>query len=482
VKPTNTVKPQRGGDAVPCAHVTRRASLLPAILATLALAGLVSILPGTARAQSAAIFDEDIAYHALHALPSTPGEQQAAVKWLAEKGDSRAVAPLIQLLRWQPDGHAVIQAGLERITHANLGENWFDWFVWQQEHTDFPPYDGFGNFLALALAAQDPQFLRFVHQGVKHDIRLEEIVWGGVRVDGIPALDNPKMISAVDEAYLSPDDLVFGIEIAGDARAYPLRIMNWHEMLNDTVGGVPVSLAYCTLCGAGILFDGRVPGRPEPFTFGTSGLLYRSNKLMYDRATDSLWSQFNGRPVMGPLTGSNIELKVLPLATAPWKVWRAKHPNTKVLAIDTGFNRNYAGDVAYKDYFASKDLLFPAATRDHRLQPKDVVFGLRAAGGTKAWPLTAFAGGKIINDKVGFVDVVVVGNTEQRTVRAFEAKGHKFTPGNAPDLLRASDGYWRITEDGLIASDGRTLARLPGHLAYWFAWSGYFENANLGGN
>ena len=91
------------------------------------------------------------------------------------------------------------------------------------------------------------------------------------------------MTAAAAATYLNPDDRVFGVEINGDARAYPLRIANWHEMVNDIVGGVPVSLAYCTLCGAGILFDGRVAGRGRPFTFGSSGLLYRSNKLMYDR-------------------------------------------------------------------------------------------------------------------------------------------------------------------------------------------------------
>src|SRR5262249_22543445 len=154
---------------------------------------------------------------------------------------------------------------------------------------------------------------------------------------GIPALDQPKMIPAADAGYLNADDPVFGVEINGDARAYPLRIANWHEMVNDVVGGVPVSLAYCTLCGAGILFDGRVAGRAEPFNFGSSGLLYRSNKLMYDRQTDSLWNQFTGRPVMGRLTGSRIELKVLPVVLTSWSQWRAHHKDTLVLSLETGF-------------------------------------------------------------------------------------------------------------------------------------------------
>ena len=98
------------------------------------------------------------------------------------------------------------------------------------------------------------------------------------------------MIAAGDADYLRDDDLVFGVEINGDIRAYPLRIMGWHEMFNEVIGGVPVALAYCTLCGAGILFETAVEGRDEPFVFSTSGFLYRSNKLMYDRQTESMWN------------------------------------------------------------------------------------------------------------------------------------------------------------------------------------------------
>jgi len=452
-----------------------------ALALALALGAIALRPPSPAAADSPAISDEEMAYYALHALPEVPAQHEQALGWLAEHADKRAVASLVHLMRWQPDDAAALRKTLQKITGDDAGDKWFDWMVWLQEHPDYEPYDGFANFLSLSFASLDPQFLRFVHEGVQHDIRLEELVWGGVRVDATPALDNPKMVSAVDAEYLNPDDLVFGVEIAGDARAYPLRIVNWHEMVNDVVGGMPVSLAYCTLCNAGILYGTQVTGRDQPFTFGTSGLLYRSNKLMYDRITDSLWNQFTGRPVVGPLAGSDISLKVLPLVTTPWRLWRAKHPTTKVVSFDTGFSRDYGPDAVYRDYFGNKDLLFPASVKDRRLQQKDIVFGVRAAGGTKAWPLTAFAGGKAIHDRVGQVDVVLIGNAEQRTVRAYESKGHKFTL-SAPDLLRASDGYWRVTEDALVHSDGKTLARLPGHLAYWFAWSGFFENAALGAN
>ena len=424
-----------------------------------------------------------MAHYALHALPQVPARREQALAWLAEHADKRAVASLIHIMRWQPEDVPTLRKTLQRITGGDAGDKWFDWMVWLQGHgDDDPPYDGFANFLSLTLVAQDPQFLRFVHEGVPHDIRLEEIVWGGARVGATPALDNPKMIASVDAEFLGPDDLVFGVEIGGEARAYPLRIVSSHEVVNDIVAGTPVTLAYSPLAGAAILYATQVAGRDQPVTFGTSGLVYRSNKLLYDRATDSLWNQLTGRPVVGPLEDSDIALKVLPMVTTPWHLWRAKHSTGKVLSLDTGFSRDYASNAGpYADYIKSKDLLFPVVVKDRKLQPKDVVFGVRTSGGAKAWPLTVLAGGKVIHDRVGQTDVVLIGNAEQQMVRAFESKGHKFTM-SAADLLRASDGYWRVTEDALVHSDGKTLARLPGHLAYWFAWSGYFEGAAASGN
>ena len=145
-------------------------------------------------------------------------------------------------------------------------------------------------------------------------------------------------------------------------------------------------------------------GRNKPFVFGSSGFLYRSNKLMYDRQTHSLWNQFTGRPVVGKLTGSGIELKILPVAIATWGEWRARHPKTKVLSLRTGYDRNYSPGLPYGAYFASPDLMFPALTPDTRLQPKDYVFGLRMTGVQKAWPLSAFEGGRVLNDRVGILD------------------------------------------------------------------------------
>jgi Protein of unknown function (DUF3179) len=392
--------------------------MLLRILSSVLLVYMVTAPTGAETGRDATRPDiADLDSAARRVLSPVPQEGREAMDWLVRHGDRGSVAVLIQLLRWLPEDSDVLVTRLDTLTGAHVGPHWFDWMVWQQDHPEFAPYPGYAGFLADLLARIDPRFRRFVHAGIAYEIRIEEIAWGGVIVDGIPALDNPAVIGASAAGYLNSDDPVFGVEINGDARAYPLQIANWHEMVNDVVGGVPVSLAYCTLCGSGILFNGRASGTAEPFTFGSSGLLYRSNKLMYDRQTDSLWNQFTGRPVMGQLMGSKIELKVF----------------------------------------------------------------LRVPGGVKAWPLDAFANGTVINDRVGFRDVVVIGDASGRGVRAYEARGRRFTRGASPDEMLAGDARWRVTESALIGPGGESLPRLPGHVAYWFAWAGYFENAVLGG-
>ncbi len=443
-------------------HLSRRT-----ILASLAALGL----SGLPLAPAAALDEEADAL--ARQLFSGPGARQPALDAIAARGKADLAAVLIQALRFQRGGDAINDT-LEKITGASPGADWHDWMLWQQAHPEIEPYDGFDVFKADVMASIDPNFRLFLGPGVAHEIRLEEIVWGGVVKDGIPALVNPSLVAAAEAGYLTQDELVFGVEIDGDARAYPLRIMDWHEMFNDVIGSVPVALAYCTLCGSGILFETQREGEAAPLVFGSSGFLYRSNKLMYDRRTNSLWNQFTGRPVVGPLTGSGIELKVRPVAITTWRDWQARHPDTRVLSLETGHVRDYRPGAPYGDYFASPDLMFPALVRDQELQPKDYVFAIRGAGHEKAWPLSRFEGGAVVNDRAGVIDVVLIGDAATRTVRAYRSEGLRFKAhADRPDLLLAGAETWRVTEDALVGPSDRRLTRLPGHIAYWFAWSGF---------
>ncbi|MCZ6455200.1 MAG: DUF3179 domain-containing (seleno)protein, partial [Alphaproteobacteria bacterium] len=285
-------------------------------------------------------------------------ERNQVMARLVERGNTDVVPALIQSLRFMGQDPWTISNALKVLTGEDF-TSWHEWVLWQEGHPEIKPFDGFAEYKAWVFSQIDPNFRLFLYDGVAHEIRLEEIVWSGVVKDGIPALVNPALIAPEAADYLTPDELVFGVAINGDVRAYPMRMLDWHEMFNDVIGGVPVALAYCTLCGSGILYETTVEGREKPFVFGSSGFLYRSNKLMYDHQTNSLWNQFTGTPVVGELTGSGIELRTRPVAITTWRNWLAKHPETKVLSLDTGFIRDYRPGRPYGEYFASPDTMFP---------------------------------------------------------------------------------------------------------------------------
>jgi hypothetical protein len=319
----------------------------------------------------------------------------------------------------------------------------------------------------------------FLDPEAERTISAQEVFWGGVSRDGIPPLDEPDFIEAADARWLAGSDLVIGVEINGDVRAYPRRIVDWHEMVNDTVGGVPVSLAYCTLCGSAILYDGRVGD--EVYRFGTSGLLYRSNKLMYDRNTETLWEQYTGVPVWGPLAGSGIKLEVLPVVHTTWEEWLAAHPDSRVLDINTGFYRDYGSGVAYADYWASPDLWFPAPAEDGPFNPKEIVYAVRIGGELTAYPIELLEQRQLIHDEFAGQKLVVVATADGSGARAFDSGDLEFEVLDLEaGVLRSEDGRsWRITETALVADDGALLSRLPGHNSFWFAVTNHHPDSRL---
>ncbi|MEO0370019.1 MAG: DUF3179 domain-containing protein [Pseudomonadota bacterium] len=399
-------------------------------------------------------------------------ERVTAAETIVAEGGTDMIPSLVLLMRIG-GSHVVTRDALKALTGEDLPD-WRAAMDYQQANPQITPHPSYYDLKLWYWGGIDAEFRDLFAMPVdptQMRIRFEEITWGGARFDDIPPLDDPDRVRAEEATYLSPDDLVFGVEINGDARAYPLRIMGWHEMFNEVIGGVPVALAYCTLCGAGILFETEVEGRDAPFVFGSSGLLYRSNKLMFDRQTQSLWNQFTGEPVVGPLVGSGIKLKVRPTVITTWEAWRNAHPNTTVLSLETGHIRNYDSGFVYRDYFASPDLMFPALTDETRLAQKTYVYGIRTAGGAKAWPLDVFSDQPVINDQVGFLNVVLVGDTQTRTVRAYDRGDWVFEMGDGG--VSGPGGLWRVSEAALLGPQEQQARRVPGRVSYWFAWDGY---------
>ncbi|WP_179380280.1 DUF3179 domain-containing protein [Jannaschia marina] len=445
-------------------HLTRR---------QFAAITLATALPHAAGAQTpeASALRDALNYQ----LWGSEADHRAGLTLIAERGTPDMAAALIRALRFSRSRRGAIAATLETITGQDHGTDWFAWMLWQEVNPQIVPHPVTVQFTRDVLLQIDPEFDVFLRpeylDPAETRIRFEEVTWGGVRKDGIPSLDNPAMIDAGAADYLRDEDLVFGVSINGDTRAYPLRIMGWHEMFNDVIGGVPVALAYCTLCGSGILFETQVPGFSEPLVFGSSGFLYRSNKLMFDRDSHTLWNQFTGRPVIGPFVGRDIALRQRPVVITTWAKWRAANPGTTVLSLDTGHRRDYGAGVVYADYFASPDLMFPARVDQAIHAQKDYVFAVRTTGAARAWPLGAFAERPVINDAIGATPLVLLGDPESRSARAYERGDRRFETRDG--ALVSGGETWRLTEDALVAADGTRLPRVAGHIAYWFAWNNY---------
>jgi hypothetical protein len=375
-----------------------------------------------------------------------------------------------------------VVACLEGLSGEKLGANYRYWVEYVGGREELRPMEGYGAWKASLFARIDPAFARFLDPARPIRIRPEEIVWGGVKKDAIPALKRPPTVSARDAAFLADEEIVFGVSFGGAARAYPQRVMDWHEMVNDTVGGQSFAISYCTLCGSAIAFatqlsDGRA------LVFGSSGLLYRSNKLMYDEETWSLWSNMSGEPVAGPLAGQGVVLPVLPMTISRWGDWKRSHPETTVASLRTGFDRDYSPGAAYGRYFESPETMFPVWKRDASLEPKKWIYGLRHGAFARAYPLDVLFAERVVNDAVGSLPVVLVADPASRSVRAFGRGPRVLAEGPGPgELVEPATGdIYRIAEAALRPrrADAEPLRRVPGHQAYWFGWYAFHPETSL---
>ncbi len=372
---------------------------------------------------------------------------------------------------------------LKRNTDAPLDlpmNGIYEW-LWSRERATHPNY---AAFKAALLGQIDPHFAEHFAGQPTSLIRYDEIRWGGVRRDGIPPLKNPKMIAAAEAKWLADDHIIFGVALNGDVRAYPKRILAWHEMFKDRIGGVDVAGVYCTLCGALVIYDVAHAGVTHEL--GTSGFLYRSNKLMYDHDTKSLWSTLEGSPVLGPLVNKGIALTPLHVVTTTWKEWRSRHPNTTVLSLDTGHERDYGEGVAYREYFSSDKLMFNVPKIDTRLRNKDEVLALRNAAAPHE-PL-AISAAFLAKRPVHHVNLgarrLVVLTDASGANRVYLSGAVRFASFDGKSTVVDTAGKrWKLDEAQLTpvteTTAARALPRAAAHRAFWFGWVAQFPNTRL---
>ncbi len=291
----------------------------------------------------------------------------------------------------------------------------------------------------------------------------DDIHHGGPPKDGIPALTNPDVIPASQAEYLTPDDLVIGVTTEKLSRAYPLRVLNYHEIVNDSLGAVPFMVTYCPLCRSALVFDRRTGGKVVEF--GVSGLLWNSNVLLYDRvqpeSRQSLWSQVRMAAVTGPAARQGLKLTLLPSSLTTWEQWHNEHPLTTVLSPQTAYPRNYNRS-PYANYFRSDRLMFPVRQNNPRpdgYANKEMMVLIETAEANKAYAIRDIArtaGDKgWLRDKVGNVEIRFDYNRPGNTVKVSAADP------NALHLMKA-------VENGNNTGKNEK-PRLAVAWLYWFA-------------
>jgi len=319
------------------------------------------------------------------------------------------------------------------------------------------------------------------------------IISGGPPPDGIPPIDRPEFLPVIDNLQLLDGaEAVVALEVNGDARAYPVRILIWHEIVNDVVGGVPVSVTYCPLCNSAATFVREVNGVRT--TFGTSGLLYSSALVMYDRATESLWTHFDGKAVVGVLTGQQLEWVASPLLS--WADFRSTYPDGLVLdETETGHSRSY-GRNPYDGYDdpGTQPFLFRGPIDDRALA-KERIVGISIGDETKAFTLSSVSGGmaQATNTEVGSIPLAIFWKSGQAsaldegriedgrdvgsvgvfrtdlddTFLTFSSVGDRFEDDQ-------TGSSWLITGEAVDGPlQGKVLERVPHLDTFWFAWATY---------
>ena len=397
----------------------------------------------------------------LDALFGTVGTEidNDAIRRIGASGDVRLAWLMSDLLRFLGPGGSqdVVREAFSQLTGLSVSEfNPWGESVDLLLARDLAEPPRYRELKGLLFTAIDDRWAPFFAAG-DSEIDYRILNWGGVRPDDrpygdfeatcrggcIPALDNPGVTDAEGGDWYSDDSIVFGVAFNGEARAYPKNMMEVHEMVLDTVGGVRFGMPYCTLCGSAQAYDlESVPQGVEPPVLRTSGLLSRSNKVMYDLNTYSVFDTFTGRAVSGPLLAAGVALDQLTVVTATWGAWKEAHPETTILARDGGIGRAYPIDpLQGRD---DDGPIFPIGPVDRRLPVQESVLGVETPDGTfVAFPAAA---ARAALDAGSFVErrgVIVIGD---------------------------ADGLRAELEDGTA---------LVSHQAFWFAWSQFHPDTDL---
>jgi hypothetical protein len=377
--------------------------------------------------------------------------------------------------------------GILQVTHQPAS-------IRSATHRTTAPLAGFTPAACKLLPPETPpEFAKveFKTDFRKHCVHYDEVLSGGPPKDGIPALDTPRFVTVNEaDAWLKPNEPVIYFQVGSDARAYPIQILIWHEIVNDTVGGVPVAVTFCPLCNTAIVFERTVSGRV--LDFGTTGRLRFSNLLMYDRQTESWWQQAIGQAIIGQLTGTTLVSR--PAAIISWATFKTAHPDGQVLSRDTGYDRPY-GQNPYQGYdnVNQSPFLYSGPPIPGKLRPMARVLIVVLGGEAVAYPFDTLQKVHVVNDTVGKIDIVAlwVPGTSSPLDSGTIAGGRDV--GSANVYMRALGGRtltfgfdgthivdketgstWDILGRAINGPlSGKSLTPVVATNSFWFAWVVY---------
>ncbi|MFB6077923.1 MAG: DUF3179 domain-containing (seleno)protein [Halarchaeum sp.] len=441
-----------------------------------------------------------------------------AVAELADRGDERVVPHLLEVLvidgianDWERFGFPEVLRShsppryLElpevrwpgvRDALAELAEPDFDsdhaWVEWESWYSqqEIRPLDGFDDWKLRLYKSYLPPVGGLLDCDPR-DFDLQSIRWGNCDRSFLAALNAPDFVpgDAVDadgsggdyERYLDDEDTVFGFVLDDTPYAVPRWVLFPHELMNAELGGVPVSLTYCTLCNAPILYDRRIKG--ELRTFGSTGMLRAGNKVMYDEETETLWDQHAGHPLGGPHLERDPDARLdqHTVTQTTWGEWRAEYPDTLALDKDTGYDYDYDhydGELGiFRHYWENEDVVQPGVERDDdRLPEKAAVYGVPDGDDVWVVPADALDEDTVITGHVGDREIVALLDPTG-DIAVYDAP--PLPVERTPDGLRDADGTaWTVTRDALVA-DGDTRERVTGRHGLWFAFRTHYDTAHV---
>ncbi len=314
-------------------------------------------------------------------------------------------------------------------------------------------------------------------------IPLQEVIDGGVGKDGIPALTDPASTLATQVTFLDDEDLVLGIEHEGEIFAVPHEILDWHEIVNLSLGNTAVT--YCPLSGSGFGVSRAI--RSQITTFGVSGYLYDNNLIAFDRLTESNWSQMKMLCVNGELSSTEFEFKAL--LQMKWSSWISMFPNSQVVNRNTGYTRDY-GEYPYGNYKTNPDyIIYPMSRDDDRLNRKEMVYGVNIAGHSRAYRITSFSTDPgLIHDELGGVKLILIGSQPGQYITAFERVLQDGTELNFTEVwdgdavvMEDQEGtQWDVLGRGISGPRaGQRLTPVKGFMAYWFAFGTFYPDIEI---